>query len=265
MNFITFAEKVGIDRESAIRVYRLFNGGYFESLYYSKPPILYKIREWPKKYLNKKLSLITSLSLSKAFEALLWIDIIALYGASSKLIKAPMKYEFLNKNIEETYEKIREYSLKNKIPDYPRSSNLDLLKADFSPFIDDLVNKRMEEIKANDLEIINDIVYDSKLMEEIKNKYPWAKNIKRNNAIRAIQISNTITEFNEYILPYIYYLASSKTYYFDHILINNTLTNTIKVLEKEGEEAIKEGIVNNEYQRKAREIHQLIINVLNYF
>jgi hypothetical protein len=55
MNFITFAEKLGIDREAAIKVYRLFDGGYFESLYYSKPPILHKLREWPRKYLSKNL------------------------------------------------------------------------------------------------------------------------------------------------------------------------------------------------------------------
>lgn len=76
MNFITFAEKLGIDREAAIKVYRLFNGGYFESLYYSKPPILHKLREWPRKYLTKKLILIKNFQLNQAFEALIWADII---------------------------------------------------------------------------------------------------------------------------------------------------------------------------------------------
>ncbi|MDT7861763.1 MAG: hypothetical protein RRA45_06085 [Saccharolobus sp.] len=265
MNFITFAEKLGINRDDAIKIYRLFNGGYFESLYYSKPPMLNKLRDWPKKYLTKRLILVKTPSLNQAFEALVWLDVIAIYGSSAKLTNNPMKYDILNKNIEEVYDKIREYSLNNQISDYPTFSNLDLYKADVSPFINDLVSKRMEEIRVSDIEIISDIAYDSKLMEEIKAKYPWAKNVKRENSIRAFQLSDKVSEFMDYILPYIYYLASSKTFYFDQILINNTLSYTIQTVEREGENAVRQGIINNDYQRKVKEIYDLIVRTLNYF
>lgn len=142
---------------------------------------------------------------------------------------------------------------------------MDLYRADVSPFINDLVSKRMEEIKVSDIEIISDIAYDSKLMEEIKAKYPWAKNVKRENSIRAFQLSDKVSEFMDYILPYIYYLASSKTFYFDQILINNTLSYTIQTVEREGESAVRQGIINNDYQRKVKEIYDLIVRTLNYF
>ncbi|WP_338604014.1 hypothetical protein V6M85_05525 [Sulfolobus tengchongensis] len=265
MNFITFTEKLGIDREAAIKIYRMFNGGYFESLYYSKPPILHKLREWPRKYLTKRIMFVKSPQLNQAFEALIWTDIITIYGMSAKLINEPIKYDILSKNIDYVYDKIKEYSLSNKFTEYPTFSNLDLFKVDFSPFIIDLANKRIEEKNTDDLVIINDIAYDSKLMEEIKIKYPWAKNVKRENAIRAFQLSDKVNEFIEYALPFICYLAASKTFYFDHILLNNTISNTINTIEQEGSRAIKEQEISNEYQRKIRELYQLLITTLNYF
>jgi hypothetical protein len=265
MNFITFAEKLGIDREAAIKVYRLFDGGYFESLYYSKPPILHKLREWPRKYLSKKLVLIRNIQLNQAFEALIWADIIAIYGMSSKLIDRPFKYDILEKNVEYVYEEIKKYSLSNNFTDYPMALSLDFVKVDFSPFINDLTNKRREEMKASDSEIINDIAYDSKLMEEIKVKYPWAKNVKRENAVRAFQLSERVNEFVDYVIPYIYYIAASKTLHFDYTLISNMISDTIKIVEEEGSKAIKEQEVSSEYQRKVRELFQLIITTLNYF
>ncbi len=265
MNFIKFAEKLGIDREASIKVYRLFNGGYFETLYYSKPPLLYKLREWPKKYLSKKIVYITTPQLSRAFETLLWVDTISLYGMSSKFTNSPLRYEILEKSIEIAYDRIKEYSTLNNIDTYPMYSNLDFFKTDFSEFIYDLYNKRLEEMKIDDLYIINDLAYDSKLMEEIKLKYPWAKNIGRDNAIRAFQLSDKVNEFLEYISPYIYYLASSKSLYFDNILISNNIIDTIKIIEKEGSMTIKEKEIKNEFQKKTHEIYQMIISNLNYF
>lgn len=49
----------------------------------------------------------------------MWLDVIAIYGSSAKLTNNPMKYDILNKNIEEVYDKIREYSLNNQISEYP--------------------------------------------------------------------------------------------------------------------------------------------------
>ncbi|QGA53352.1 hypothetical protein GFS03_01515 [Sulfolobus sp. E5-1-F] len=265
MNFITFAEKLGIDREAAIKVYRLFNGGYFESLYYSKPPILHKLREWPRKYLSKKLVLIRNIQLNQAFEALIWGDIIAIYGMSSTLINKPIKYDILEKNVEYVYEEIKKFSLSNNFTDYPTALSLDFVKVDFSPFVNDLTSKRKEEIEASDSEIINDIAYDSKLMEEIKVRYPWAKNVKRENAIRAFQLSERVNEFVDYVIPFIYYLAASKTLHFDYTLISNTISDTVKIVEEEGSKAIKEQEVSSEYQRKVKELFQLIITTLNYF
>ncbi len=43
------------------------------------------------------------------------------------------------------------------------------------------------------------------------------------------------------------------------------ISDTIKIVEEEGSKAIKEQEVSSEYQRKVRELFQLIITTLNYF
>jgi len=230
MDYIRLAEELGVSKDIAIKVYRSFNGGYFIQLYYAKPPFLYKLRNWPKLYLNfKNYHLFTNHEFDKAFTILVYSDIFSIYGMSYYLQRKSLDLDKIRGEVKEVFREIEIKASEQRMELYPRLYEEEI-QINAEPLIKDLVKKRLDELNSDLIVLLNEIVYDSKIMDEIKKKYPWAKGVKRENSIRAVSLAGMLDQLIQSEFDVLVYLASSRSLYFDELLLANNISTAISTI-----------------------------------
>ncbi|MEM1626381.1 MAG: hypothetical protein QXV69_03760 [Sulfolobaceae archaeon] len=231
MDYIKLAEELGINKNIAIKIYKSFNGGYFIQIYYSKPPILYKLKDWPKLYLNfKNYYLFNNIESEKAFSLLVYIDIFSIYGMSYYLKRENLNINKIINETKEIFNKIEDKASETKVNFYPRFVEDFPYNLNINPLINDLIRRRAEEINGDLRTLLNEIVYDSKVMEEVRRKYPWAKSIRRENSIKAISLAGMLDSLIKFEFNTFLYLIFSKSLYFDELVTSTSITNTINII-----------------------------------
>lgn len=272
MNFIDLAESLGIDRNSAITVYKRLNGGYFIKIYYSKIPILYPLREWPNLYLKvaKYYPIFAKPGFNEAFTLMVYLDVYSIYGMSSRLLGAEVPLNKVSNEISNIFKSIEELAQKQNIFPYPQDVSTINITNDFDNFVQDLINKRLQEMKMDLNIVLNDLVYDSDIMEEIKVKYPWAKTITRENALKALTLAKRLDDFIFKNIDRLSFLAVGITKYFDELVIDFSLDEAIKKIVKSYNNVkSSEDLVNmpqdNILTIKLKEIIVQMRDIGNYF
>ncbi|AWR96503.1 hypothetical protein DFR86_02335 [Acidianus sulfidivorans JP7] len=254
MDYIEVAEKLGIEKEKAIYVYRRLDGGYYMKLYYAKTPILQAIKDWPEQYM-KKIAKYPKLALqgyNEAFQILLTIDVLSIIGSSSRLLDLPLPLDKVYSEIKSTYKYIEKNSIAKSIDSYPTETEINF-RIDFTPFIEDIIQKRKNDIKANILDIFQDLAYDNDFINELKKKNPWLKAVSKQNILKALSLSEELDNFLDYIQDYIYLLAAERTLYFDKNVLTYGISQSIAKIIDEGKKS-KQGEIQNEYQKEVNNI-----------
>jgi hypothetical protein len=259
MDYIGLALKNGIDKEKAIYVYKILNGGYFMKLYYAKTPIINELKNWPTLYLKKKkyFPKIASPEYNEAMQLLITLDIYSILGTSFRLLKTTLEKKRLEDELKKVYDKISEICNNENIFPCPMRTFDVNTNQDFEPFIQDLFEKRLRDQKADIMSTIEEIAYNSEFFEELKKEVNWLKAIKVENTIRGIALAGKLEEFLDNIQDIVYLLSSERTLYFDALLLSNSIEDSIKKILEDGRKAIKNEI-NNEFSKDVNYIYALI-------
>ncbi|AWR98881.1 hypothetical protein [Metallosphaera hakonensis] len=259
MDFIELATRVGIEKDKAIYVYRRMNGGYYMKIYYSRSPILFHISKWPTLYLKSRkfYSRLAEPGYDQAVQLLITMDVVSVIGMSSVILNRPLQVQKARDDIKVAYDAIREEAIRNSIYPYPEEGEVKLTQ-DFFPFITDLVNKRREDDSRDQLEVLNDIAYDSEVMEETRRKYPWAKTVGRRDSLKALGLAGTLEEFLEKKKLELFYLVAQRTRYIDRLLVEGGITKTVRSLES------PESDLDPEFLEIWEKLKQTVLEVSNY-
>jgi hypothetical protein len=259
MDYIALAIKNGIDKEKAIYVYKILNGGYFMKLYYAKTPIIRELKSWPVLYLKKKkyFPKIASPEYNEAVQLLITLDIYSILGTSFRLLKTNLEKKRLEDELKTVYGKIEETCNNENISPCPMMTFDVSINQDFEPFIQDLFEKRIRDQKADIISTIEELAYNSEFFEELKKEINWLKAIKVENTIRGITLAGKLEEFLDNIQDMLYLLSSERTLYFDSLVISNSIEDSIKKVLDDGRKAIKNEI-NNEFSKDVNYIYTLI-------
>ncbi|ARM74983.1 hypothetical protein [Acidianus manzaensis] len=264
MDYIEVSEKVGLEREKAIYVYRRLDGGYYMKLYYAKTPILTAIKDWPEHY-TKKIFKYPKLSLpgyNEAFQLLITLDVLSVVGSSSRLLGLPLPLDKVYSETQFIYKYIEENSISNSISNYPTETEIDF-RFDFTPFIEDITQKRKNDNDTNILDVFQDIAYESNFTDELKRKNPWIKAVSKQNILKALSLSNALDDFINYIQDYIFLLASERTFYFDRNILENNISSSIQKILDEGKKSISSN-PKNEYENEINKIITQLKDSSNY-
>ncbi len=247
MDFIGLAENIGIDRNAAITVYKRLNGGYFIKMYYSRIPMLYSLHDWPNLYLrvSKYYPLLAKPQYNEAFVLMVYLDVYSIYGMSAGVLNSEIPFNSIINEISFIFKNVENYANQNKIFPYPQDLSSINITKDFDNFVRDLINRRMQEINTNIEVVLNDLAYDSDLMSEIKAKYPWAKTITRDKALRAISLAKKLDDFLIKYMDKMAFLVAGITKYFDELVITQGLYSAITKINEEYK-ALQEGKVKEE-------------------
>jgi hypothetical protein len=265
MDYIKLAEEFGIKREVAIKIYKAFNGGYYIKLYYSKPPFLYSLKNWPRLYFNQKIYYIfNSNDYNIALNLLIFIDIYSIYKMSSNLINYNIDINTIKSEVSYVFDRIENISKERKIFPYPEFVDLDFntLNKYLDIFGYDLTNKRINENNIDIIELLNDIAYESETMNVIKIKYPWAKSIKRENSIKALATAGFLDEFLRLNNEKFKFIALSRSLYFDELLINEkNIFNTLIKIQK----ITPSNTENQKFKEEYNKIINTLMRIANYY
>lgn len=262
MDYIALSEALGIEKDKATYVYKRLNGGYYISLYYSKPPILITLRNWPLLYLKKKyFPKFSQPGYNEEFQLLVTLDIYTILGSSYFLINNEYNIpsELVNKELEGVYYAIEQVAKQESIYPYPTMS-IENIDTDLTPFIKDIVERRVRDNKEDIAKLFQSIAFNSTVMEELRKNYPWAKTINENNSLKAIALSNKFEDFIKEYSNYIFYLAAEKTFLFDKIVIDQGIRDAINYVEKS---EIKEN-PSTDYEKEVINIYNIIKTEANY-
>ena len=251
MNYITLAEKSGLDRDLAILIYRKINGGYYISLSYAKPPILYVLDNWPRKYLNSKLLLWSDVKnygeIDKILTLFISLDVYLLHFMASIFSGKVVNITTAEKDIQDVFKKIEEKASSQGFTTYPARSEIEINPSDIQDLAKEIVEKRRkEEINADIYDVIDEIAYESEFVKSLKSRISWLKSISRGNVLKAIGLQGKLDEFFEFEKLRLSYLVASTTLYFDNKVINEGISATI--------DSIKAGGLSQELEKVKEDI-----------
>jgi hypothetical protein len=262
MDYIALSEALGIEKDKATYVYKRLNGGYYISMYYSKPPILFSLRDWPLLYLKKKyFPKFSQPGYVEEFQLLVTLDIYSILGSSYFLIKNDynIPQELITKELEGVYYAIEQVAKQESIYPYPTIVD-EKINVDLTPFIKDIIERRLRDNKEDIAKLFQNIAFNSTVMEELRKKYPWAKTINETNTLKAIALSDKFEDFIKEYSNYIFYLAAEKTFLFDKIVIEQGIRDAINYVEKS---EIKEN-PSTDYEQEILNIFNIIRKEANY-
>ncbi|BCU69293.1 hypothetical protein [Stygiolobus caldivivus] len=257
MNYIALAEKTGLNKDLVVPVYKKINGGYFVSLSYAKPPILYTLDNWPKKYVRKNFLLW---GLTKHFENIdrilslfITLDVYFLHSMAAILSRRNFSLSLAEKDIEKIFKLIEEEALSQGFTSYPRREDITIDPVDIQALAVEVVEKRKrEEINADLYYVVDEIAYQSDYVNELKGKKSWVKSVKRGDMLKAIGIQGKMDEFFEAEKSKLVYLVASTTLYFDNKVTEVGITDTIKQIKSEDPILIEElNKLREEIKKKA--------------
>ncbi|AEB95529.1 conserved hypothetical protein [Metallosphaera cuprina Ar-4] len=223
--------KVGIEKEKAVFVYRRLNGGYYMKIHYSKSPIMSNIINWPKLYLKTKFyPKLAQPGYNEAVQLLITLDVVSIIGMSSVLLNRPIQVQKIKEDVKAAFNSIREDAMGNSTYPFPEYGEVKITQ-DFFPFINDLVEKRREDDRRDLLEVLNDIAYESKTMEEVRVRHPWAKTIRREQSLKAFGLAGKLDDFLKENESYVLILSGQRSGYLDKLLTELGITEGLKVLK----------------------------------
>ncbi|NON62425.1 hypothetical protein HLB03_06920, partial [Acidianus sp. DSM 29099] len=162
--------------------------------------------------------------------------------------------------LESIYSKVREFSISNSIYPYPTMGDFKL-DVDYSPFIYDIIQKREESKNADEIEVIEDIAYNSNLVAELKSKNPWISAVNRDKILKALVLADKMEDFLNYNRDVINFIASEKTLYFDKVAIESGIEKAVKAISKDGEDTLLD---NSDFKEEVSKILSKIRDYSNY-
>ncbi len=234
MDYISLAERVGIDKEKAVYVYKRMNGGYYLLLYYSKPPITYSLEDWPLLYLKRRKHYprLAEPGYNEAFQLLVTLDVYSIVGTSYFLLHGDhnVPYTLIEREMKEVYEAIKQAANQESL--YPYPSMGEPIEADFTGFVKDIVEKRKRDDEEDNVKLFNEIAYNSEVMDNLKRSYPWAKTISEEKSLKAVSLANLLDKFLEEVKEKIFYLAAERTRIFDKILVERGIRDAVYFVKK---------------------------------
>ncbi len=238
LNFISLAERIGLNRSTVISLYKKIDGGYFVTLSYAKPPMLWVLDSWPKKYMSKKLLqwLLTKydVDIDKTISLFVSLDVYILHLSSALLLDLPLNSRRLQLDIQEVFNKIREKS--KEIGVEINLEEAELKTDDVYLFAKEIVDKRRKEINGDLIQLLNDIANESEFVNELKTSVSWFKSISRENLLKALRLENKLDEFIDHERLKILYLIASKSLFFDRQVIDKGINTAIEIIRNQGEE-----------------------------
>lgn len=265
MDYIELAQKAGIERETAIYVYRRLDGGYYIKLYYAKTPILQAIKDWPEHYMKKIKKYGAKLSspgYNEALQLLITLDAFAIIGASYALLGLPLDADRVYREVDLIYKYIQESSISEFTGVYPTETEIDF-RLDFTPFIKDIVSKREIDSKIDLLKVFQEVAYESSFVEELKRKTSWIRVISKENILKALSLSGSLDNFLTSIQDIVFLIAAERTLYFDKNVITYSISDTLRKIMDEGKKALS-NIVENEYENEIIRIIDVVRKSSNY-
>jgi hypothetical protein len=255
MNYIALAHKSGLDKDLTVSVYKKINGGYFVSLSYAKPPILYVLDNWPKKYLRKNFIIWTVTknyeNVDKIISLFITLDVYLLHSMASLISGKSFSLALAEKDIQEVFRRIEEEAISQGFTSYPSREDVVIDPKDIQILAKEIADRRnSEEINADIYSVINEIAYQSEFSNQLREKKSWFKSIKRGDMLKAIGLQGKLDEFFDFEKVKLTYLIASITLYFDNKVTEVGITETVN--------AIKNGdpILNDEFNKVKEEIKQ---------
>ena len=247
-NFIELALKHGFDKDIVTKVYKAINGGYFIDIYYSRPPRLFPLDSWPKKYFTKRMKVL-ALSSPQSLDVLYFyasLDLYALYAMSSSLLNR----EGYSKLVGSDLQTLRENIMKS-LESEPGEESFDLQEEAMTLGLE---LKRLRQLTGeSDLEaILNDLAYESRVFEEAKSSTPWIKAVARSNALKSVYLSGLLDVFIAEADVKLRYLASELYLDFDRLLLTYGLEKTILKIHN-----LDDSVLQNNYNKILNKIKEI--------
>ena len=255
MDYIKFAENIGLNKELAVTIYKKISGGYYIELYYAKPPILYVLDNWPKKYMSKKFLLWYNSTFNSEIDQIIslfiTLDVTILHKVSSVLLKKEENTTIIDKDIEDVFTDIEKTSKSLGFSNSPQRVKVKINEEFLKDLTSDILRKREEEINENIYNILSEIAYESDFLTKIKGKKNWIRAVNKQNILKALSLEGKLNEFLEEEKIRLRYLIASKTLFFDKILLEKGIKTTLEEIRE-----LKADELKNEIDKFIEEINR---------
>lgn len=247
LDYIKVAENLGLNKELIVNVYKKSSGGYFISLYYAKPPILFSLDNWPKKYMSKRLLLWYSSKFDSEMDQIIslfvTLDVLVLHRVSSTLLgKSELSYSIIDNDIEEVFKELQNVSSSLGITSSPQRVKITVNEKFLNELSQDILNKRKGEINENSYTILSEIAYESEFLTKIKGEKQWIRAINKENILKALALEGKLNDFLSEERVRLRYLLASKTMLFDKLLVEKGIKKTIEEIRDLKNEELKKEI-----------------------
>ncbi|MGC9105274.1 MAG: hypothetical protein ACP5HQ_02465 [Thermoprotei archaeon] len=254
VDFVSLATSLGYDEAMVITAYKAVNGGYFQEIYYAKPPCLARLDKWPKKYASPKVeSLLTgNPRFADLISLFITFDLIGLHSMSAIVLSKPINMDQIVRDYEDTRATLlRAFSSPVDLGDLKGIQETKVLE------LGKELSERRKLILRSDLTVVlNDLAYDSKTFEEAKGEKPWLRGVRRENALKAIALAGLAEAFLKEKSLELKYLAFEITAEFDEFLLGRGLLKTLEAVRNLDSEVAK---------AKFEEIVRLVKDAGDYF
>mgnify|MGYP001772632396 CR=1 FL=1 len=256
MDYIKVAENIGLGKELIVNIYKKISGGYYIELYYAKPPILYALNNWPKKYLSKRFLLWYNSTFNSEIDQIIslfiTLDVTILHKVSSALLKKEENnISVIEKDIEDVFKEIEKVSNSFGFSNSPQRVKVKVNDVFLRDLTADILHKREKEINENIYDILNEIAYDSEFLTKIKGEKNWIRAVNKQNILKALSLEGKLNEFLEVEKIRLRYLIASKTLLFDKILLEKGIKKTIDEIRE-----LKNEELQNEINKFVMEINR---------
>ena len=237
---------MGLDKELTVNIYKKISGGYYIELYYAKPPMLYALDNWPKKYLSKKFLLWYNSTFNSEIDQIITLfvtlDVTILHKTSSTLLKKEINTSVLEKDINDVFNEMEKALNSLGFSNSPQRVKIEVDEKLLRDLISDILHKRLKEINENTYEILNEIAYESEFLAKIKGERNWIRAVNKQNILRALSLEGKLNEFLEAEKIRLRYLIASKTLLFDKMLLEKGIKKTIDEIRELKNEELKNEI-----------------------
>jgi hypothetical protein len=237
VDFVSLATSLGYDESMVITAYKAVNGGYFQEVYYARPPCLAKLDKWPKKYASQRVEnlLVSNPRFADLISLFITFDLIGLHSMSAIILTRPISTDQIARDYEDTKTALSK-AFSNPVDlgdlrEVPQAKVLELGK--------ELSERRKLILGSDPIAILNDMAYDSKTFEEAKANIPWLRGVKRENALKAIALAGLSEKFLEEKSLELKYLAFEMTTEFDAFLLGKGLLKTLEAVRNLDSEIAK--------------------------
>ena len=237
MDYIKVAENLGLDKELIVNIYKKISGGYYIALYYAKPPILYTLDNWPKKYLSKRFLLWYNSTFNSEIDQIIslfvTLDVTILHRVSSILLKKEKNdSNGIEEDIEDVFKEIESTSNSLGFTNSPQRVKVEVKEELLKELAADILRKREEEIKENTYAILSEIAYESEFLTKIKGEKNWIRAVNKQNILKALSLEGKLNEFLNEEKIRLRYLIASKTLLFDKMLLEKGIKTTLEEIRE---------------------------------